>query len=353
MDIPLSLKQALSNERQSHTLLMKSKGYTKAIISVCQSLDTNLQTIFNDLNLYLNPDAMEIKKNDQSNTSDHAEIIHFLQESSREGVSELITTIKSCECKQTQATFIALATLLKAITELCPNLRLCIFQHSTTWTSSSSSSLAKTTSSNQEQWESVCQLLDEESLRFWQQWIDLFVADITTGYPHFIDEVDFITMTKDLLSWEVITIEENDEQDQPIQSTIRVPAHPSVSLQQFFHVVCTKLNQIVPYTLRRIVTTMLTEQLMQRLDVVYTRYSNTEFVRGNQNISLQYYFDLKFIHTTLVVRENKRAVEKLQTLSNQFKSNIDPFDFELFHKYIVVNVKKSAQRMQVILSVFS
>lgn len=316
---------------------MKSKGYTDAIVNVCQSLDANLKSIFNDLNLYLTDGPTYVQ---QSSETDHSDVVLFLQETSRNGISELITTIKSTNFQHTQPTLIALATLLKAITELCPNLKLCLFQNmSNVWPTRSTGSAA-------EQWDSVCRLLEEESLRFWRLWINLFVEEVLSTGHYFEDPIDFTSLTKDLLIWETITVEEKDEQDQPIESTIRVPAHPSVRLQLFCHGICRSLNELVPYTLHRSVTLLLCEQITQKLTDVYKKRGDSEFVRSNQNASLQCYFDVKFIQLMIVARDNKKYVDIVQALAALFKANVDPFDFELFHKYLTVNVKKSGQRLQ-------
>lgn len=317
---------------------MKSKGYTDAIVAVCQSLDTKLKSIFNDLNLYLTDGSTYAQHHSET---DHSDVILFLQETSRNGISELITTIKSTDFQHTQPTLIAIATLLKAITELCPNLKLCLFQNmSNVWPT------RLATGSAAEQWDTVCRLLEEESIRFWRLWIKIFVEEVFNTGRYFEDPINYISLTKDLLTWETITVEENDEEDQPIESTIRVPAHPSVRLQLFCHGICRSLNEIVPYTLRRPVTLLLCEEITQKLADVYTIRGDSEFVRSSQNASLQCYFDVKFVHLMLVARDNKKFVDIVQALAGIFKANVDPFDFELFHKYVMINVKKSGQRLQ-------
>lgn len=226
---------------------------------------------------------------------------------------------------------------------MCPSLKLCLFQNvNTKW-----DTLALSSSSNFEQWDNICQLLDEESLRFWKQWIALFVHDLDQNGTYFVDTVDYNSITKEFLNWETVTIEEKDEQDNTIESTIRIPAVPSISLQLYLHNVCSNLNQLIPYTLRKMVTAMLTEQLSAQLYTTYLRLSENEFVRNNQNASLQYYFDVKFVNLILIARDQKKMIENWQTLANSFKTNVDPFDFELIHKYLVNNVKRSTQRMQV------
>lgn len=156
-----------------------------------------------------------------------------------------------------------------------------------------------------------------------------------------------MSVLKEFSNWETITIEENDELDQPITSTIRVPAQPSISLQSFLHRVCRQLGQSVTHTLAPSVTRMLAEELSTRLQRTYQTFAESEFVNGNQNASLQCYLDVKFVALLMVPRDQKQSSELWYGLAEHFKANVDPFDFELFHKYIAANVKKSAQRMHV------
>lgn len=86
-DIPLSLKQALSQDKRSHGLLLKSKGYTSNIINVCDTLDRNMKDLFDDLKIYL---IEEFDNRNASNLTleDRQRISGFLKDASREGVSQ-------------------------------------------------------------------------------------------------------------------------------------------------------------------------------------------------------------------------------------------------------------------------
>lgn len=329
-DIPLSLKQALSDDKHCHRFLMKSKGYSSGIIAICQSLDGNLKTINDELSLYLD----QASGSNESPSEDHSHVVEFLQATSRDSISALITAIKSSKSHSTKSTLICLATLLQAMTELCPSLKLCLSLNSTTKKSSS------------ESWESVCLLLNDESFRFWKEWIDCFVLEYSSMFE--TTTIDHQIISGELLNWEKITVEENDELDQPIESTIRVPSHVSVTLQKFWHLVCRGLTNILPYTLRRTVTDCLSNELTMYLLRVYKERSEHEFVKASQNASLQFYFDVKFIQTVFVTRDTKSEWEQWQQLAAAFKATVDPFDFELFHKYLTINVKKAVQRMQVV-----
>lgn len=239
-----------------------------------------------------------------------------------------------------QSMLISLAILLQSITELCPNLKLCLTQCLT-------SSLDQLSHFSNDQWDTMSSLLQEESLRFWKNWITLFVTDHLVDGFCFNGSTSYTELLNEFSSWENISIEEKDEQDNPIASTIRVPSQISLSLNSFLYKICRSLNVSVPHTLTRSITVSLTEEIVGKLIETYQRLSDDDFVRSNQNMSLQCFFDVKFIALVLLTRDNKIANEKLQTLCGLFKANIDPFDFELFHNYILTNVKRTAIRMQV------
>lgn len=236
-----------------------------------------------------------------------------------------------------------LAKLLRAVTEICPHVKQCLMPTtlllSNTWNESSNVS-------HIEQWERVCRLLTEESVNLWKQWIELFIGDVLRKQNGlcFSIKIDLLTLLDWFPRWETFTIEEKDETNSSVQSTIRVPAHPSIPLQMFLFECSTRLNEKIPETLPKSVTAMLNDRLLNRIVNTYTELSNkNEFIFTNQNACLQFYFDLKFL--TILFLNGKRN-DQLQSLAGKFKAGIDPFDFELLHKYINANVKLAAQRKQ-------
>lgn len=236
-----------------------------------------------------------------------------------------------------------LAKLVKAVTEICPNVKMCLMPTalfvSNTWNDT-------TNVSHIEQWERICRLLNEESINLWKLWIDLFVNDILRKRHGlcFNIKIDLMCLLDLFPNWETYKIEEKDETNSTIQSTIRVPAHPSLPLQTFLFECCTKLNEKVAETLPKPVTSLLMDRLLDCVVNTYTELSDkNEFIFTNQNACLQFYFDLKFL--TLLFHNGKRN-DQLQFLSNKYKAGIDPFDFELLHKYMNANVKLAAQRKQ-------
>lgn len=82
-DIPLSLKQALSADRQNHKFLLKTRGYTQIIVEICNLLDANMKTLFSELKLYLSHTDM-----DKIDADAGKDIAAYLRSSSLECILE-------------------------------------------------------------------------------------------------------------------------------------------------------------------------------------------------------------------------------------------------------------------------
>jgi hypothetical protein len=147
-------------------------------------------------------------------------------------------------------------------------------------------------------------------------------------------------------NWETILIEEKDEQDEAIESTIHVPAQLSFTIQNFLHDIVTQLNRIIPHTLPQSIRQKIVERLVEILYEFYKKLSENEFVKENQKASWQYFLDLKILMMLFVSRENKKVNDDFQAIANQIKSYIDPFDFDVFYQYVNNNIKKNVIRMQ-------
>lgn len=208
-----------------------------------------------------------------------------------------------------------------------------------------SASWMQQNSSGAEQWERVSRLLGEEMINVWKKWIEIFIQQRLQSNGGHCFAIEIKNLLIILPKWETITVEEKDESNQPIESKIRVPNQLSIPLQQFLFACCKQLTTLVPNTLPRPVTVLLADHLIGELVRTYTDLyqKNDTFISTSQNASLQFYFDLKCLALLFL---GGRRNDDLQSLTSKFKGNIDPFDFEMFHKYMNSNVKTMAQRMQ-------
>lgn len=340
-DNPLSLKDALSSNKSSHRLLMKVKGFSTSIVELCNKIDGNLELLLTDLKTYLGgiSDVMELRR-EKDVATDHQQIIAYLRYCSRINLSALISSIKSSKFNKTAENCLMMARLLQAVSELCPNLRLCFSGHLLL----EPSYLRDPTKNDDgdKDWDSVCGLLEEESLRFWCMWLDIFVGD----WKQLDSKFDLNVMLKDFPSWDTITIEERDESENVVESQIHVPSQLSLSVQCWIYDVITTLNKIVPHTLPKSIHIQVVDKLVEKLQERYETLSTNELLNGNQKAAWQFFLDVKVLMTLFVSRDNKGINEKLQQLVNHFKSIIDPFDFDVFYQYVNANIKRNAARLQ-------
>ncbi|XP_058823697.1 conserved oligomeric Golgi complex subunit 1 isoform X2 [Topomyia yanbarensis] len=338
-DNPLNLKDALDRSNlASHQLLMKSRAIPPSLVKLASLLDERVQALTDEVSSFLK----------SSNDSEVDHLTVFYSDSSVESVFQLITSIKSAEYKQTGDSFIILARLLIAFKELCPSLKQCVasskFAHTTPWHDDDNLQMSSKRSFDLQMnnWTKISGLLDEESLRFWKLWIDEFEKK----WPQLDQHAGYATVLVDFPLWDIVAIEENDEQNQPVQSTIRVPALPSFSLQKLLHTIATHLSSFIPHTIPKSIVTLIVDKTVARLYNHYRNLSALDFIQKNQNSALQYYFDLKFIQLLFTGREKKQFNDDYNQLIDTFKSYIDPFDFDVFHSHVNTNVKRAVQRMQ-------
>lgn len=147
--------------------------------------------------------------------------------------------------------------------------------------------------------------------------------------------------------WQTQTLEQRDEEhDQNVQSTIRIPSQPRLSLQTYLHGLIQALNDAVPQTLPPKVLHAFNQQLLTQLLAHYEQLAAAEGTRSSQNIALQLYFDLKFLENVFgVTREERSLYEQFHALQRSLRDCIDPFDFELCAEHITVQVSRSTARL--------
>uniref|UniRef100_A0A182Q3X1 Conserved oligomeric Golgi complex subunit 1 n=1 Tax=Anopheles farauti TaxID=69004 RepID=A0A182Q3X1_9DIPT len=343
-DMPMNLKSALDCSNPSaRRLLMKAKGYTPALVTLIDTLNTRIQALTRDVGSFLA----------SSSCAEVGEMLTYFRQCCVEGIAELITAIKSTEFEPTVERYALLARFLTAVRELCPALRECFIPSAAgltdNWQSTRKSSSAIAVSEEDpERWTKVAGLLEDESLRCWTLWVERFQQT----WPALSVDMGYASLLNDFPVWETVTIEENDENNQPIQSTIRVPAQPSFPVQTFLHRVHELLNEAIPQTIARPIMLDIVERLSEILLKHYNTLADDAFVQQNQTIALQLYLDVRFLQLMLIGREQKQLNERFTVLVGRFKAYIDPFDFDVFYAHLNANVKRSVTKLQHFLGAF-
>lgn len=147
--------------------------------------------------------------------------------------------------------------------------------------------------------------------------------------------------------WDVIKIEEKDEEGTAIESTIKVPAGPSLKLQEYLYAISRMLDEVVPHTLPHEIHTKFIESVVSVSLAHYNKVIKVNESDINQRCALQLLMDIRHLTLLMVPRENKKAIELSHEICEFLRQKIDPFDYDVFYPYIQTNVKRSVQRVQV------
>ncbi|XP_037948910.1 conserved oligomeric Golgi complex subunit 1-like isoform X2 [Teleopsis dalmanni] len=340
-DLPLSLEAALNEDRKTKKLLMKTRGYSSVIIQLCTEFDQHLANIVSEMDVLLAEQA--------TRAEEKLALIDFLRETAQTNLMDFITRIKRFNLTQRQRKELLLVLrTCSALIELCPHLKICFCQQSSwrQW-------VGNIAANNIEYWQRMCGLLDEETFNFWQQLLDGILLDneCSQYLPTRISNDLCIT---EFANWESFTLEQKDEHENTINSTLHVPNQPSISLQTYLFALIRVLNNVVPQTLPPKVLCVFNHKLLTHILAHYQTFTVATDNHVGQKLALQYYFDLKFLQNVFAVpRDERELCAQFSTLQNFFKDIIDPFDFELFHEQIINNVKRAVSRLKSMLGVLT
>lgn len=339
MDIPLSLGQALDQDLKKRKLLMKSRGFVTEVLRICQQLDGNLEALYKEVDNYLAKDGHAQLTPTDELRGDQEDLVKFLIAASRTAIQDLVTGLRVEKKIQDKESLLQMARLFQAIRDLCPHLRLILCFRM----DSGGGVMAM---QGEENWMLVARQLEEESIAYWIRFADQYFAEWCVSDALSRPMGDFSTVLEEFAAWQSVMIEEKDEQGNAVQSTIRIPSQPSVRLQTTLFRVVAELNKIAPQTIPAQVIGHLMERVTGELLNHYEKLNEGEFVRDNQHVSLQFYFDIRYVTLLLIPRDvqNKSLPDQAQRVQNLFKSQVDPFDFELFFGQLTKNVKTAAIR---------
>lgn len=123
-----------------------------------------------------------------------------------------------------------------------------------------------------------------------------------------------------------------------------MPSHLSLPLYDLLVELNTNVNQILPHTLPKQIHVDFIESCVEKILTHYSIFVNNNL---HQTQALQFLFDVKFITTLCIPRENIQLMNKSQSLCESFRSKIDPFDLDVFYSYLQNNVQKCVFQSQV------
>ncbi|XP_059060925.1 conserved oligomeric Golgi complex subunit 1 [Achroia grisella] len=351
-----SLMKGMS--RQDH-------GFTPTLEHLCISLDSELQRLLDDLKIYLyrNKNASNTRDKllytyDEEDDVDQiyidkGDIEAFLRSTTDENVQSMLHYMKVCFEEPTlhstelhrKSTAIYTARFTQAIPTLMPHLRKCYIPEE-----ENVLGIINVDANAAKQWSELCAVLKESCLSFWGKWVEIVmvhVEELTKGLPQEFTleaNIDYLMM-----QWDVIKIEEKDDEGNAIESTIKVPAGPSLKLQEYLYSISRILDEVVPHTLPVEIHTMFIEKITDITFKHYDKVVRENEMDINQRCGLQILMDIRHLTLLLVPRENKKTMEFSHNICEFLRQKIDPFDYDVFYPYIQTNLKRSVQRVQTLL----
>lgn len=123
-----------------------------------------------------------------------------------------------------------------------------------------------------------------------------------------------------------------------------MPGAISLTLQKILLNLNNSMSLILPHTMPKQIHLLFIEKNMEYL---FKKYEALAYMDINQTQALQFLFDVKFLTTFCVPRENMQLIQKSQEVSDKLRSKVDPFDLDVFYSYIQQNVKQSVLQSQV------
>nr|XP_049702682.1 conserved oligomeric Golgi complex subunit 1-like [Helicoverpa armigera] len=343
----------------------QDRGYTPTLEKLCQSLDDELQKLLEDLRVYLykdkkttaNKDKLLFAYDDDDDIdqiySDKHLIEMYLRDVSDSNIQSMLQYIKACFEEPTlqstdlqkKTTAIYTARFTQAISNLMPHLRKCYIPEERDCLG-----VINVDDNALKRWNDLCVVLKDHCQFCWGKWVDLVmekVEELTKGLPQAFTleaNIDYLMM-----QWDVINITEKDEEGNPIESTIKVPAGPSLKLQEYLYAISRILDEVAPHTLPIETHTLFIERVIAITFAHYDKVIRENEADINQRCALQLLMDVRHVTLLLVPRENKIFTEQSTKICEFVRQKIDPFDYDVFYKYIQTSLKRSVQRVQTLL----
>lgn len=336
------LKDINKMNNQYTGIAIKSMGYSKTIVTLCQKVDERFFELLNDLSQYLY--GQDIDRNNlnlpalmrdeiQKQRFFDMDILQkcLVQQCVTENLklSQLLSdNLKKEVDEETVKNALFCIRLLQAVTKLCPCFKKCC-----------------SLNNELEEWYKICENFNKSSLHMWNVWIQYFVGKTEKMCSENFKDILPQTTLALFLRWDIIEIQEQTE-DKVFKSQIKLPLKPSTVLEDILVKLNDSLCSVLPHTLPKVVHVQFIED---NTNVILNRYNELPFSELNQNQALQFLFDVKYLTSVCVRRENERLVGVSQDICDKLRSRIDPFDLDVFYTYLQMNVKKAAVQSQVIL----
>ncbi|KAL1501649.1 hypothetical protein ABEB36_006943 [Hypothenemus hampei] len=332
--------QDVSKSKNDHAgLTMKSLGYSKNVVDLCDKLDKEFQQLLEDVSHYLYGHKYNSENSVQYLMADfkfkrkfidrEALESHLMSESFKNSfrIPKFIRRqIESLPKERQVEHSIFFARFLQASLTLCKNFQKCCDFKNTGV-----------------EWINVSTCFNLESLNLWSNWVE-DCLQTTIKQANSLSDITAENMASILTKWDEIEIQEQTE-EKVFKSQIKLPRKPSITLTELLVHLNNQLSKILPYTLPKSIHVKFIERNVQ---AILKQYETIALSELNQIQALQFLLDVRFLTTLSVPRDNTLLVNQAQSICDQLRGKIDPFDLDVFYSHLQNNIRKAVSQSQVL-----
>ncbi|XP_071965469.1 conserved oligomeric Golgi complex subunit 1-like isoform X2 [Antedon mediterranea] len=372
-------------------LYMKTRAFTNQVQNLCSVFNTQLQKLLEDLSSYTQQqvDKKDTKHQVTSSTgvpfdryADTETLHSFLQIACIKCVHRIIEHmslhLETCQkhlaekkqlpedCTIIVDRCLALGRICQAVTELAPNLQVCVTiaeqknkkqRQSRTPAKSSWFSRSKPAPTVEvTEWNQVKKLLQDKSQEAFSIWGDYTAQAFLDDYQTAVLKCTPATLLAACTQWAAVDIEEETEEGKKISSKIRLPVQCSWYVQSLLFELCSEINRVGGHALSRITICKLVQSVTGGIMNTYKELLTSKElgVQLSQPRVIQLLFDLRFVYEIMSGRGDDKKVNvtyttEVEKLIDRFESKIDPFDLDVFTVHINSNLSRHIHRSSILL----
>jgi len=316
-------------------IFMKSRCFTPSIQQLCSQWDHKLALLREDLMYY--------QKNELYNRGNllpfdklemQAKIYSALEIRCVESIHKLVAFLNE-EIELSENRVVFAMKLVTALIDLSPQLNQCI---------------DNSQKGESKSWNAVTEFLRISAMEFFNIWKKDVLARMEQALKIQLKMKTMVDALQTSPLWDEITIQEEREDGDAVQSQIRVPMNPSFPLQQLLFKVCQEINQIGPHALPKKAQLSLMDDVCNAVLKCYENHIVSHVSVLPQPLALQLLFDVRFVCALLLARDNKTQGERAKNLMESLEGQVDPFDLDVFNPHLQTHVKRAVQRLQFVFS---
>ncbi|XP_043238616.1 conserved oligomeric Golgi complex subunit 1-like isoform X1 [Amphibalanus amphitrite] len=343
------------NQQSLPGLVLRARGHCGPVQELCAALDSRLDALLTDVRHYTErPESARPAPGEAAAPSaapppfdpwrDSGRLAETLREQTRAQLDGLLTELERlAESPEQQSAAVLLARVPRGVTDLCPHLPLCL---------DATARGKQPSGAGRALWEELAQQLLRVRPALMRRWCEARAAQLDQQLSDALKTATDAQLS-DFALWAAVTITEEADSGEQVESVIRVPRCPRLSLSSALYQLATDVNRLGSMTLGREVQGQLVQCSVRRLVDVYCRHlAASDVTPPSQHHALQALVDVHFLKTLASARDQE-LTKKIGSTCEAIEEHIDPFDLNVCWPHAVKYLRQYTQQSQSVLGALS